>query len=155
MPFDVTQKTLERLDWTDIQARLEALALTPIARERLRAGSIFQPSATDVRLRLAETREARALLGEGLSPPLDALRPQQESLSRLHKGGTLIPSELLDLCATLTASRVTRSSVAARKEAAPRLAEIVEHLGITRSWKSVFKPASTTLERSAMPRRAV
>ena len=111
MPFEVTQKTLDRLDWGDLHARLVVHAQTPIAQARLRGKSLFETSASGVRARLAETREARALLGEGLSPPLTALRPQGDTLARLHKGGALSAAELLDLSAALRASRQTRSCV--------------------------------------------
>ena len=129
MPFEVTQKTLDRLDWGDLHARLVVHAQTPIAQARLRGKSLFETSASGVRTRLAETREARALLGEGLSPPLTALRPQGDTLARLHKGGALSAAELLDLSAALSASRQTRSCVERRLELAPQLAEMVGHLG--------------------------
>ena len=129
MPFEVTQKTLDRLDWGDLHARLAALAQTPIARARLLGKSLFETSASGVRARLTETREARALLGEGLSPPFSALRPQGETLARLRKGGALSAAELLDLSATLTASRLTRSCVEKRPELAPQLTEMVGRLG--------------------------
>lgn len=129
MTFEVTQKTLEGLDWGDLRSRLEAHARTPIAKGRLQTGDIFEASQAGVHARLEETGEARGLLAEGLIPPLENLRAQERSLARLRKGGALGAAELLDLCATLTASRETQSCVQRRAELVPRLTELSERLG--------------------------
>ena len=61
MGFGISQKTLERLEWPEILARLAELVRTPQTRARLLAAaaddppgtSLFEASAAGVRERLA------------------------------------------------------------------------------------------------------
>jgi len=131
--FAISQKALERLEWPQVLARLAALARTPRARARLRPGegaaeagapSLFEPEAAGARARLAETSEARRILGAGDLPPLGGVVEPGESLARARKGGALAPRELLDLRGTLGALRATARFLRLRREAAPGLAEI-------------------------------
>ncbi len=94
MGFRVSQKTLERLEWEQILARLAEFARTPRGRARFaRRGEegaipidLFEPDLAGVRERLAETGEARATLSGGDHPPLGGVPL-----------GTHIPAQRLDL----------------------------------------------------------
>jgi hypothetical protein len=52
MPFHVAERTLERLDWADLVARLEASARTPGGQARARA-ALFEGELAGMRERLA------------------------------------------------------------------------------------------------------
>ncbi|HEY5658770.1 MAG TPA: endonuclease MutS2 [Myxococcota bacterium] len=130
VPFTVTQKTLERLEWPRILERLEAHAQTPRGRFPLQLredGAIptacFEDSIAGVRERLAETAEARRILADGERPPLAGVVDLSDALRRARKGGVLAARELLDLAATLAALRGTARFLAQRAESAPRLAD--------------------------------
>jgi DNA mismatch repair protein MutS2 len=133
MPFAVAQKALERLEWSALLARLAAHVRTPAALARLAdAGSLFEPARAGVEDRLAETGEARALLGSGEAPPLDGVADVAGALERARKGGALDPRELFELGATLRALRLARDSLAERAERAPRLADLAASLPVRR-----------------------
>ena len=123
MPFQVAQRTLERLDWADLVVRLEACARTPGGKARARAAP-FEAELAGLRERLAETGEARSILREAGEPPLAGARDLDASLLRLAKGGALAAGELLEVAATLGVLRATARFLAARAEAAPRLAAL-------------------------------
>ena len=134
MGFRVAPKTLERLEWAQIVARLAARTRTPRARARLDpaagdAVSLFESDAEGVRARLAETGEARALLAAGIGLPAGDLPDPAEALGRARRGGALDPRALLDLRGVLLAVEETRRVLPARKDAAPRLADLAECLG--------------------------
>jgi DNA mismatch repair protein MutS2 len=133
--FRVAPKTLERLEWAQIAARLAAKTRTPRARARLDpaaggAASLFESSAEGVRARLAETGEARALVAAGTGLPAGDLPDPAEALGRARRGGALEPRALLDLRSVLLAIEETRRLLPAHKGAAPRLAELAECLGL-------------------------
>ena len=134
MSFSVEQKTLERLDWPEVLARLGAFARTPRGRAKLAAASngagasLFEDSADGARERLAETREALAILDTGERPPLGGVAEVATSLRRARKGGLLAGGALLELLATLTALRDTARFLAERGEHAPRLAALAESI---------------------------
>ena len=129
MPFSVSQKTLDRLEWPEVVERLRRLARTPRGRARCEADdSLFEEELTEARLRLAETSEARAILEADGVPPLDGVRDQARVLGRLRKGGILTGEELLGLRSTLGAIRETSRILLGRAEQAPLLAGSAEHL---------------------------
>jgi DNA mismatch repair protein MutS2 len=129
--FDVSQKTLERLEWPQLLARLRSFARTPrgVARLEPEAPPLFEPSAEAVRERLEETSEARAILARGDAPPLGGVADLAASLRRARKGGVLSAQELLAAQATLTALRDAARFLALRQDQAPRLVAIAS--GIT------------------------
>ena len=129
MAFSVAQRTLERLEWSQILAQLEALARTPLARARL-AGegeaiqtALFESSREGALARLAETAEARRVLASGERPPLGGVVELSGALLRARKGGALAPRELLEIAVALGALRGTAGFLGAREALAPLLAE--------------------------------
>jgi DNA mismatch repair protein MutS2 len=131
VPFAVTQKTLERLEWPVILSRLRAHARTPGGRARLdvEGSAGFEATAGGVRERLEETGEARDCLAAGERPPLAGVVALEEALARAEKGGILAPRELLDLGSTLAALYGTARFLQERGERAPRLADAAALLG--------------------------
>ena len=130
MDFSITQKTLERLEWPRIAARLAGAARTPRGRASLSpapeqgAAAGFAPSLEAVLERHAETAEALAILADGEAPPLGGVGEVSGLLARARKGGSLPGEALLELRGTLAALRETASFFEARREEAPRLAEL-------------------------------
>jgi DNA mismatch repair protein MutS2 len=152
VPFTVTQKTLERLEWPRILERLDAHAQTPRGRAPLRAeeeGAIatacFEDSLAGVRERLAETAEARRILADGDHPPLSGVVDLSGALRRAGKGGVLAPRELLDLAASLAALRGTGRFLALRAENAPHLAgwasALSDHDALEREIEAGLEPS--------------
>jgi len=128
--FSVAQKTLERLEWADVLARLEKFVRTPIARSRLAAAegesissSLFEPSESGVRARLAETAEARVLLESGNALPLGSIDVLDAAFDRARKGGALLPRELAEVGVALAGLREVARFLASRAEDAPELAD--------------------------------
>ena len=135
MPFNVSQKTLDRLEWPDVVEWLRRLARTPRGRARCEADdSLFEEDLGEARTRLAETSEARAILDEGALPPLEGVRDQTRVLGRLQKRGMLTGEELLGLRSTLGAIHETSRFLLGRAEEAPRLAgwahQMLDHSGL-------------------------
>jgi DNA mismatch repair protein MutS2 len=124
MAFTVTQKTLERLEWPQILARLSELAYTPKARTRIEHENLFEERDRGVRERLRETREARALIENEERPPLSGVVDLADALQHARKGGVLAGRELLDLAHTLAALRGTARFLSARAERAESLADL-------------------------------
>jgi DNA mismatch repair protein MutS2 len=125
--------TLERLEWRSVVARLVAELRTPMACRELEetgpeATRLFADSETEVRERLAETSEARALLDEGQRPPLGGASDLSDSLSRLRKGGALEALELGELARTLGVLGDVSRFLAGRAVEAPRLATLAADL---------------------------
>jgi len=129
VPFSVSQKTLDRLEWPDVVERLRRLARTPRGRIRCEADdSLFEEGLGEARARLAETSEARAILDAGSLPPLDGVHDQARVLGRLRKGGVLTGEELLGLRSTLGAIHETSRFLLGRAEEAPLLADWASRL---------------------------
>ncbi|MEN8181744.1 MAG: endonuclease MutS2 [Myxococcota bacterium] len=128
MAFLVSDSALDRLEWPCVVARIAQELRTPLARRRLEeAGALgrglFEDSEGQVRERLAETSEARALLDAEAAPPLGGGDPS-DSLSRLRRGGTLAPRELLELASALGVLRDCERFLRIQREGSPRLAEL-------------------------------
>ncbi len=135
VPFNVSQKTLDRLEWPEVVERLRRLARTPRGRARCEADdSLFEEDLGEARTRLAETSEARAILDAGALPPLEGVRDQTRVLGRLRKRGMLTGEELLGLRSTLGAIHETSRFLLGRAEEAPRLAgwahQMLDHSGL-------------------------
>jgi len=130
VPFTVTQKTLERLEWPRILERVRGYARTPLGKAALEAGepadtaaAWFEGSLAGVRERLAETAEARAILAEGGAVPLGGVADLEEALRRARKGGVLAPRALREICVALAALRDTARFLVQKAARAPRLAD--------------------------------
>src|SRR5262245_61617352 len=131
LPFTVTQKTLERLDWPVILGRLAGLARTPRGAAFYSNGDArdwFAPAAEATRERLALTAEARAILESAEGPPLGGTTDPTDSLRRASRGGSLSGEELIGVALTLAGLRQTRAYIRQRASAAPRLADLAELL---------------------------
>ena len=135
MPFRVSQRTLQQLDWQEVAARLAGHAATPRLRARLAPTGedgrlvlpdLFEASDSAARERLAETSEARAVLDEGDLPPLGGVCELDATLRRLAAGGVVSARELLDLGRTLGALHATARFLRSRRETAPGLAARAE-----------------------------
>jgi DNA mismatch repair protein MutS2 len=126
VPFSVSQRTLEQLDWPEILARLRAHAATPVGRARCAERELFEPTRDGARERMAETGEARALLDAGEEPPLGGVADLDGVLRRLAAGGVLTAHELLDLGRSLAALHATARFVRKRRDLAPRLAALAD-----------------------------
>jgi DNA mismatch repair protein MutS2 len=122
VPFQVSAKSLERLEWPDLLARLESSLRCERARERLAAGA-FADSAPEARRWLLETGEARALIAAGHEPPLGGPHEIDAALARVTKGGHLTAGELLLVGATARAVSATGRFLGQHAELAPRLSE--------------------------------
>jgi DNA mismatch repair protein MutS2 len=139
MGFGTSQKTLERLEWRQVLARLADFAQTPGGRRIFAGrdenaispgvGDPFETSAAAARERLAETGEARGLLVTDGRPPLGGVSEIGAPLARAARDGVLSPTELRDLGATLGALIATRRFLSPRAEAAPRLADLAGAIG--------------------------
>ncbi len=122
MPFAVSKRTLEQLDWAQLISRLAEHARTPQARGYLLEGDVFQQEEGAARACLAETGEARRVLDEGDAPPLGGVEDLEPALRRLAAGGVVEARGLLELGRTLRVMADTQSFLGARREPAPGLA---------------------------------
>ena len=137
MAFAVAQKTLERLEWDRVLDRLSEHAQTPQARLTIRGqtpdgpagAALFCPDAAQMRTRLAETREALAVLAVA-PPPLSGTAEIRGSLTRARKGGSLDVEALRRVGSTLAALQATARFVCARASVAPQLAETADGIVI-------------------------
>ncbi len=130
MAFQVAERTLERLEWSQLVTRLAGHTRTPRARLRLelQPGSLFEATATGARERLAETGEARAILAEDEIPPISGVREIEPFLERLSKDGLLSGAELVAIGTSLNATHETIRFLHARSERAPTLAALSDAL---------------------------
>ncbi|MBW2267644.1 MAG: endonuclease MutS2 [Deltaproteobacteria bacterium] len=129
MPFSVSQRALERLEWPEILARLAEHARTPHGRQSITAGdTCFASSVETMRERLAQTREARAILEAGDAPPLDGAAELAHPLAHARKGGALEADDLRRVAASIAALGSTRRFHEQRAELAPGLAVLAEHI---------------------------
>jgi DNA mismatch repair protein MutS2 len=138
--FRVSEKSLARLEWPDLLARLARHVSTAEGRAAL-AAAPFAEAADEARRRLAETGEARALLAAGAGPPFGALPALAVELGRLDKGGALAAQELLAVGAAARAVADTRSFFARRAGEVPRLAETAAQLSDPRAFADAVDAA--------------
>jgi len=132
MSFRVSEKSLARLEWPDLLARLARHLRSPEARAAL-AEAPFAESADAARRRLAETGEARALRDAGAELPFGAIPALDAELGRLAKGGGLSAGELLAVGAAARAVSDARRFFVRHGDEAPRLAELASALSDPRA----------------------
>ncbi|MGH0033560.1 MAG: endonuclease MutS2 [Myxococcota bacterium] len=154
MALRITQKTLERLEWQEVVARVRTGCRTPQARARLGADDPDPAAEPDeapspaerpdllelvsggletVRSRLAETGEARGILEAGDEPPLGGVADLAQAFARARKGGALPGLQLLEAASTLGALHTTRCFLTDRAEQAPLLADRASVIDVDRS----------------------
>ncbi len=137
MSFRVAQKTLERLEWPQVVARLRDHCRTSQARRNLAqaeardggddldpVGFHFESELSGARARLGETSEARRLLEAGEIPPLSTLADLEVPFQRAAKEGVLTPHQLLDIGSALCSLHATVRFLKSHASPAPLLATI-------------------------------
>lgn len=87
---------------------------------------------------LAETAEARTILGGTAVVPLGGIRDVRTSLKRAELGAILEPEELLAIGSTLYASRRIRQFFADFSEEVPRLAKIAATITVLRNIENII-----------------
>jgi DNA mismatch repair protein MutS2 len=131
MGFNVSQSTLESLEWTRVVDELRAGCRTPQAHRHLSGAAgneIFEQQEAGVRSRLQETSEARALIDRETPPPFGGCRELDASLSLAEKGGVLESAALVDIRTTLEALHETRDFFERRRDECPALAELASEI---------------------------
>ncbi|MFP6624858.1 MAG: endonuclease MutS2, partial [Myxococcota bacterium] len=88
MSFRVTQKTLESLEWPEVARRLREECRTP-RQETGNSFADFAEGLSEVKARLTETSEARALLDGDQVAPLGGVVELYAAFQHAEKGGTL------------------------------------------------------------------
>jgi DNA mismatch repair protein MutS2 len=140
--FSVAQKTLQRLEWPRIVARLHEQCRTPQARRSLLppsdadaeeaeklATAIFSSTDAELRERLTLTSEARALLDAERAPGLGGISELEPAFERVGKGGTLASLQLRDIAAALAALHDIAAALRNCSDEAPLLAELADTIG--------------------------
>lgn len=131
MPFEVADSTLECLDWSRITDALRICCRTPLGVGLLSDTSkrnLFEESEEGVRIRLAETTEARALLDQDAMPPLGGCAEITPALLQSEKGGVLEAAQLTDVQHTLKAMHATVHFFERRGDHAPRLLTLADQI---------------------------
>jgi DNA mismatch repair protein MutS2 len=147
MPFRVSEQTLARLEWPELVLRLRAQLRTPRAKQALDplGLALFAPALSAARERIAETREARAILAAGDVTPAAGALDIDALLPRLARGGALAGAELRELAATLRACSEAARFLARQADEVPRLAgiasAIVDHAGLAAQIERAIDPS--------------
>jgi DNA mismatch repair protein MutS2 len=120
-------EALAALELPAILERLAAAASTVLGAARARA---LAPSsdAVEVDARQAATSEAVALLDAGDDPPLAGISDVGGAVERAERLGALAPAELRAIAVSARVGVEARSVVDARRDAAPRLADVVARI---------------------------
>jgi DNA mismatch repair protein MutS2 len=158
--FSIAQKTLERLEWSQVLARLGRYLHTPGARARLAPAegesvstALFEPTEAGVRVRLAETAEARSILRTGGASPIGELADLAAPLARARKGGVLAPRELLEVARALEAIGHTEGVLAPLGADAPQLSDLASTLspapGVLREIRRCLDPSGQVRDEAS------
>jgi len=157
MSFFVSQKTLERLEWSQVLDLVQKHARTPGGRNKFTwpsAQQLFEPTRSGVEERLTETAEARSILVGAAVPPLLDVAVPTRALARARKDAVLSARELLDLALFCTSARTTRGFLEHHAESAPKLADLgsllVEHRDLESDIEASFE-RSGEVKDSASP----
>lgn len=133
MPFDVSESTLESLEWARLVDRLRMACRTPQGRLLLADASgeaVFAAEESEVRIRLRETSEARDLLDRDAIAPLSAgCADLTMSLAHAEKGGVLEPALLIEVRTTLDTMHATLRFFDHHREQTPTLAALADTFG--------------------------
>jgi DNA mismatch repair protein MutS2 len=120
-PDPCPAKTRHDLEWDRVLAAIAERCATDMGR----AAAVdleFAATRDEARVRLAEAREACALLANGEPLPIGPLPDVREAVARVRVNGVLGPAELRGVAQVLASARALRRFLGARKAAAPALA---------------------------------
>ncbi len=113
-------KTLSDLEWEKLERKVAELLRGPVAADfRLPLADSLEASARS----LKESAEALRALAQGEPLPLDGIRDIAQHLLRVARHGDLDAAQINDVRHTLSAARVLRRYLSARKLALPALFE--------------------------------
>lgn len=124
MDFEVSDRVLDTLEWSALEAALAAEAVTPGGR-RLALARRWAGDA-EVEERLDEVAEARSLLAVGANPLLAGTQEIEAHLQQAAKGKVLGGTELLRLGETIRAARQVAAALRKRRDEVPRLAALAD-----------------------------
>jgi DNA mismatch repair protein MutS2 len=111
-------KTLSDLEWDKLELQVAALLRGPVAATfRLPLADSFEATERS----LAESAEALRALTDGEPLPLDGIRDLSQHLLRVERHGDLDAAAIHDVRHTLSAARVLRRFLSARKARLPAL----------------------------------
>jgi DNA mismatch repair protein MutS2 len=162
MSFEISARTLKRLEWSQVLERLCDQCRTPQGRSRFTTpghdDSEQHPASRDsetepdgeprlpleaslasTRILLAETTEARALLDDGMQPPLGGASDPASILERAERGGLLSAQELLALGSTLGVIHGVVSFLKGHREKSSRLWDLAETIEDQQSLESEIR----------------
>jgi len=117
-----------KLEFERVKQRIIRYAAADPGRDVLQSLEI-STSLDGIRREVAKVSEAKLLLEEEGDLPLAGIHPVRAALQKSAvEGSSLLPRELVQISSVARASRVLRSFLAKRKERAPLLWEMGEHL---------------------------
>ncbi|GAB4557095.1 MAG: endonuclease MutS2 [Anaerolineae bacterium] len=121
------EKALKTLEFDKILARVADLTSFSGGRDLALA---LRPTADleEARERLAETREARALLAQKTDVHLGGVRDVRPLLEQAERAISLVPSDLLDIRNTLVRAQTIRRTLSRLAGQFPHLAEIAARI---------------------------
>ena len=125
--MNITQKTINTLEFDKIRAMLAVLAPTAGAAEQAR-GLLPSDRAAKVRSDLKRTTDARRLADAKGQPSFGGVSDITSALERADKGATLTTRELMDVGAVLRTSRALLEYIRSNKTFDSVLDEIFERL---------------------------
>jgi DNA mismatch repair protein MutS2 len=120
------EKTLNTLEYPKILARLAGYCAFAVSADLARE---LKPTTNieEARHRLAETSEAVQLLGSRPDMTIGGARDIRQPIDLARHGGTLTPSELLDIKSTLVSARTLWRVFERLEGQFPRLFEMALH----------------------------
>ncbi|MFO7172379.1 MAG: endonuclease MutS2 [Bacillota bacterium] len=123
------ERALRTLEFDKVRERLVEKAATRMGKE-LCASLLPSTEMLEVRHRLRETSEARALLRSGSPIPLGGIHDLRAVVRRAALGGVLDPAELLDVADTAAACRRLKKFLLDHRDEAPTLAAYGNQIGV-------------------------
>ncbi|MCG0238487.1 MAG: endonuclease MutS2 [Firmicutes bacterium] len=136
------ERVLRTLEFDKIRERLVEKAATRMGKE-LCASLMPSTKMLEVRHRLRETSEARALLRSGSSIPLGGIHDLRPVVRRAALGGILEPAELLDVADTAAACRRLKKFLLDHRDEAPTLAAYGNQIGVFANLEAEIRQAIT------------
>lgn len=125
--FACSDSSLTALGWPQLLRALAARTATSMGR-RLASLRPFLDGVGEIETSWARVEEARALLQDEMSLPLEGAEDAAPHLSRAAKGAVLRPEELISCTRLIRASVRVRRFVGARRDLAPLLGGMAQGL---------------------------